>query len=75
MNAQRSTPPTIPVRDLIKLRDEYRAMAARMVVAERSSRDPNAVDRLRAQARAFSGCIADLTDLIEGRKHPSDRRC
>lgn len=74
MSPQRASPPTIPMRDLIKLRDEYRATAAQMSLTERSSRDPNAVDRLRARASAFHGCIADLSDLIDGRKHPSDRR-
>lgn len=74
MSAPRMPPQTVRTNDLIKLRDEYRAMVANMVATERASRDPNLADRLRAQARALGGCATDLNDLIDGRKHPSDRR-
>ncbi|KAF1692747.1 hypothetical protein CSC62_14020 [Pseudoxanthomonas jiangsuensis] len=65
--------PSVPTRDLVRLRDDYERMARQ---ASEAARTADAARRpgLRAQARERSAIASDLNDLIEGRDHPSARR-
>jgi len=61
------------VSDLVRLRDEYHEMARRCTAEAKRQHGEKAAG-LRGQARAYEGVWLDMSDLINGKGHPSARR-
>lgn len=65
--------PTVPIADLVRLRDDWERMV-RETNRAATAAAPGQRPSLTGEARARSTCAADLNDLILGRGHPSARR-
>lgn len=61
------------VSDMIRLRDEYHAMAHRCREAAKTQRGDKAAE-LQGMAKAYGGVWLDMDDMAQGKKHPTLRR-